>query len=79
MKCPKCGGILILRRIGNYADDFRIGRDGKPSTKRLHRIHFEYAGKDYCSVFCEDCLETFEWTTTNQNCIKLLPTENESD
>lgn len=79
MKCPKCGGRLILRRIGNYADDYQIGRDGKPSAKRLRRIHFEYAGTDYCSVFCEDCLETFEWYATNQKSIKLLPPENKND
>lgn len=78
MRCPECGGRLILRRVGNYGDDFRIGRDGKPSKKRLRRVHFEYAGMDYCSVYCEDCLTTVGWYATNQNCIKLLPPEDEN-
>lgn len=55
MKCPYCGGRMVIEYIGNYGNIYPLKKNGEPGKKRIKRILYEESGMEDAMIYCLDC------------------------
>jgi hypothetical protein len=55
MKCPHCGGLMVIECIGNYGNVYPLKKNGDPGKKRIRRIIYEEDGMEDTMIYCWDC------------------------
>lgn len=55
MKCPLCGGLMVIEYIGSYGNVYPLKKNGDPGKKRMRRIIYEEDGMESTMIYCWNC------------------------
>ena len=58
MKCPLCGGTLVIEFIGTYGDIYKLGKNLQETKTRIKHRKYEHSGDTM--IYCFDCGTGFE-------------------
>ena len=59
MKCPYCGGRVVIEYLGSYGNVYPLKKNGEPGKKRIRRFLYEESG-DVPLIYCWDCRKMVE-------------------
>lgn len=59
MRCPYCGGRVVIEYLGSYGNVYPLKKNGEPGTKRIRRFLYEES-RDAPLIYCWDCRKMVE-------------------